>query len=138
MLVSKTAAARTSARFREPKSRKRSDCGGTPDCRGSVEPAHIRAIFEDDARAEKSDARDDIRGDSTSRRGIIVEQQSAHDKGRRSRSYEGIGSSSGHALSPLPFQPNRCAHSNGEQQTNGKLKRTDSYHVFLRSGGAEE
>jgi len=52
----------------------------------------------------------------------------AHDK--LCRSYEGVRPGSSHALPPLPFQPNCRAHRNGEQQANGKMKRTDSDPCF--------
>ena len=64
--------------------------------------------------------------------------QSAHDKVRCARNDKRIGADASHALPPLPFQPNRRAHRNSEQQADGKVKRADSDHIFLRSDDFEE
>lgn len=77
------------------KARQNTNGCGTPDCGCGVQSAYIRAVFEDDARAEKTDAGDNVRRHPAARSRIASEQKSRHYE---SCGNKGIGPCTCHAL----------------------------------------
>jgi hypothetical protein len=78
-----------------------------------VTASNIATLFEDDSRTEEADSRDRLGDDASPGRRVVVEQQTAHDEGSGSAGYKGVRARSRHALPPLPFQADECAHTDG-------------------------
>src|SRR5215469_2400861 len=85
-------------------------------CRGSVEAGHVDALAQDDAGAEKADARDDLRGDPC-RTIVARDHHREHDKPGRAGSDEGVCPQSGHPLAPLPLEADEAAKKHRHSQT---------------------
>jgi hypothetical protein len=67
-------------------------------------------------------------------RRIVIEQQTAHDEGSGPPSYKGVRARSRHALPPLPFQADECAHTDGHHKPKAELNSADSGHKAIRHG----
>ncbi len=77
--------------------------GRTPDCRRRVEAANVHPFLQDDAGAEKADARRDI-GEHL-RRALIAHQAHAEiDEGRGAKGDQRIGAQPRVALAILPLR----------------------------------
>jgi hypothetical protein len=113
------------------KPRKRSHGGGAPNCGRSVEPTHITTFFEDDSRTEEAHSRDHVGDDASWGSRVVIEQQTAHDEGSGSASHKGVRARSRHALPPLSFQADECAHTDGHHKPKSELNSADSGHAVL-------
>jgi len=87
--------------------------------------------LEDDSRTRKPTPETHVGDDASPSRGVVIEQQTAHDEGGGSASYESVRARSGHALPPLPFKTDERAHTAGHHKPKSELNSTNSGHAVL-------
>ena len=98
----------------------------TPEGRRGVEAAHVEALLEDDARAEKTDAGHDLGGNSS--RAVRVRDRAAiGDENRRPERDQRIGPEAREMLAPLAFETDRRAKTSGDEKVQSGLRERDSH-----------
>jgi hypothetical protein len=94
-----------------------------PQSRRRVEPAYIRALLHDRARAEKANARDDI--GHHLRRGGAGDAHAEIDERRRSHSHEHIRAQAGGTLSILPLRADQRAKHEGRREAESRVEKRE-------------
>jgi hypothetical protein len=93
-----------------------SDHGRAPKCGGSIQPAHVGALAQNHARAEKADAGNDLRRDAC-RVALADYAGKGHEAGGAERD-ERIRPQARHFLMPLPFDADGRARDKGGSEAH--------------------
>ena len=111
---------------RHPLAGKQADRRRAPKGRRGVEAAHVEALLEDDARAEKTDAGHDL--GRNPRRAIRIRDRAAiGDEDRRPERDQRIGSQAREMLAPLTFETDRRAEAGGNEEVQSGLRKRDGH-----------
>ena len=89
----------------------------TPQRRRRVQAVDVESVAEDDARAQKTDARHDLRRHAGWAH-LIREQAREHHKGRRPQRHQRIRPQPRHALAHLPFGSDHRAAGHGHAKVH--------------------
>ena len=118
---------------RHPLAREQADCSRAPEGRRGVETAHIEALLEDHASAEKSDAGHDL-GRNSSRAIRIRDRAPVGDENRRPERDQRIGPQARKMLGPLAFETDRRAKAGGDEKVEAGLQERDGHGGTLLGG----
>ena len=111
---------------RHPLAGKQADRRRAPEGRRCVEAAHVEALLEDDARAEKPDAGHDL-GRNPRRAVRIRDRAAIGDEDRRPERDQRIGPQAREMLAPLAFKADRRAEAGGDEEIQSGLRERDGH-----------
>ena len=96
------------------------DRRGAPQRGRGIEPAHAHAFAEDQAGAEKADARYDLRGD-TGRARLLRHDGLKHDEARRAQGHQRVRAQAGKAVAPLTLEADERAEAKRDRMVERRL-----------------
>jgi hypothetical protein len=117
---------------RVPLASEQADRGRAPEGRGCIEAAHIEALLEDDARAEKADAGHDLRRNPGG--AVRIRDRAAiGDENRRPERDQRVCPQARKMLAPLAFEADRRAKTGGDEKIQSGLRERHGHHGTLSS-----
>lgn len=121
VLPARMTTVRTVASAAESDAGQGADSRRTPKGCGGIQTRDLRALFEDDARAEKADAGDDI-GSDLGRARLPINSHPQGDERGGAHGDKHVGPQARAPLPPLAFRADERREDEGDQNADGEIK----------------